>query len=57
MLLSLASGVRRSRPAPEVLQAVEGYNLFRTSYSTNPLLTIMGAIYLHFGIIRAHIVI
>jgi uncharacterized lipoprotein len=29
MLLSVASGNRRARPAPEVLQAVQGYKLLR----------------------------
>jgi beta-lactamase superfamily II metal-dependent hydrolase len=30
MLLSGGAGDRRTRPAPEVLQAVQGYNLLRT---------------------------
>jgi competence protein ComEC len=30
VLLSVGSGDRRARPAPEVLQVVEGYNLLRT---------------------------
>jgi competence protein ComEC len=30
MLLSVGSGDRRARPAPEMMQAVEGYNLLRT---------------------------
>jgi competence protein ComEC len=30
VLLSVASGDRRARPAPEVLEAVQGYTLLRT---------------------------
>ncbi len=33
MLLSVGSGDRRARPAPEVLQAVQGYTLLRTDQS------------------------
>jgi fatty acid/phospholipid biosynthesis enzyme len=33
MLLSVGTGDRRARPAPEVLQAVQGYTLLRSDYN------------------------